>query len=374
MSKDFKKNIVDENQLSVEGTDIKLPSTTSTASTLPIRASHSRDLRLQPLQLLQPPQPLQPLQLLQPPQPLSTSLNLSQPSENWDLEIKPQSHLLDINFKEIWKYRDLLWMFVKRDFTAQYKQTILGPVWHFIQPLFTTVVFLVVFTKIAGIPTDGAPPVLFYMSGITIWNYFSSCLNATSNTFVANAGIFGKVYFPRLIMPLSVVASNVVKFGIQFLLLLSVMLWYKLSPSTPSTSSTASTLSTPSTLSTLSTLLSLPLIILIMAGLGLGLGIIISSMTTKYRDLTVLIGFAVQLLMYATPVVYPLSIITNEKLKFWISLNPLTPLVETFRYTLLGVGSYDSLSLLYSIGFMIVTLFIGLLMFSKVERTFMDTV
>lgn len=279
--------------------------------------------------------------------------------------------MLDINLKEVWKYRDLLWMFVKRDFTAQYKQTILGPLWHFIQPLFTTVVFMVVFTNIAKISTDGVPPVLFYMSGITIWNYFSSCLNATSNTFVANAGIFGKVYFPRLVMPLSVVASNIVKFGIQFLLLLAAMLWFKLTSSTPSTSSTSSTLSTPSTFSTIALI---PTIILIMAGLGLGLGIIISSMTTKYRDLTVLIGFAVQLLMYATPVVYPLSTITDARLKFWITLNPLTPLVEAFRYAMLGAGSFDIASFGYSIGFMIVTLFLGLLIFSKVERTFMDTV
>jgi len=277
----------------------------------------------------------------------------------WDLEIKPQSHLLDINLKEVWKYRDLLWMFVKRDFTAQYKQTILGPLWHFIQPLFTTVVFLVVFTNIAKISTDGVPPVLFYMSGITIWNYFSSCLNATSNTFVANAGIFGKVYFPRLVIPLSTVMSNIVKFGIQFLLLLAAMLWYKITTSTPST---------------ISVLILIPAIIAIMAGLGLGLGIIISSMTTKYRDLTVLIGFAVQLLMYATPVVYPLSTITSEKLRFWITLNPLTPLVEAFRYAMLGVGSFDAGSFGYSIGFMVVTLFIGLLIFSKVEKTFMDTV
>ena len=277
----------------------------------------------------------------------------------WDLEIKPQSHLLDINLKEVWKYRDLLWMFVKRDFTAQYKQTILGPLWHFIQPLFTTVVFLVVFTNIAKISTDGLPPVLFYMSGITIWNYFSSCLNATSNTFVANAGIFGKVYFPRLVIPLSTVMSNIVKFGIQFLLLLAAMLWYKITTSTPST---------------ISVLILIPAIIAIMAGLGLGLGIIISSMTTKYRDLTVLIGFAVQLLMYATPVVYPLSTITSEKLRFWITLNPLTPLVEAFRYAMLGVGSFDAGSFGYSIGFMVITLFIGLLIFSKVEKTFMDTV
>ncbi len=283
-------------------------------------------------------------------------------TETWDLEIKPQSHLLDINLREVWRYRDLLWMFVKRDFTAQYKQTILGPLWHFIQPLFTTVVFLVVFTNIAKISTDGVPPVLFYMSGITIWNYFSSCLNATSNTFVANAGIFGKVYFPRLVIPLSTVMSNIVKFGIQFLLLLAAMLWYKLS-------STSLNLSQP-----LSTFILIPAIILIMAGLGLGLGIIISSMTTKYRDLTVLIGFALQLLMYATPVVYPLSTITSEKLRFWITLNPLTPLVEAFRYAMLGVGSFDAGSFGYSIGFMVITLFIGLLIFSKVEKTFMDTV
>jgi lipopolysaccharide transport system permease protein len=281
---------------------------------------------------------------------------------NWDLEIKPQAHLLDINLREVWKYRDLLWMFVKRDFTAQYKQTILGPLWHFIQPLFTTVVFLVVFTNIAKISTDGVPPVLFYMSGITIWNYFSSCLNATSSTFVANAGIFGKVYFPRLVIPLSTVMSNIVKFGIQFLLLLAALFWYKIT-------STSFTLSQP-----LSTIVLIPVIILIMAGLGLGLGIIISSMTTKYRDLTVLIGFAVQLLMYATPVVYPLSTITSEKLRFWITLNPLTPLVEAFRYAMLGVGSFDVGSFGYSIGFMVVTLFIGLLIFSKVEKTFMDTV
>ena len=287
----------------------------------------------------------------------------------WDLEIKPQSHLLDINLKEVWKYRDLLWMFVKRDFTAQYKQTILGPLWHFIQPLFTTVVFLVVFTNIAKISTDGVPPVLFYMSGITIWNYFSSCLNATSNTFVANAGIFGKVYFPRLVIPLSTVMSNIVKFGIQFLLLLAVMLWYKITTSPPLPSAGELNFSQP-----LSTLVLIPAIIVIVAGFGLGLGIIISSMTTKYRDLTVLIGFAVQLLMYATPVVYPLSTITSEKLRFWITLNPLTPLVEAFRYAMLGVGSFDYASFGYSIAFMLVTLFVGLLIFSKVEKTFMDTV
>ena len=302
---------------------------------------------------------------------MEENTTLTTSDETWDLEIKPQSHLLDINLREVWRYRDLLWMFVKRDFTAQYKQTILGPLWHFIQPLFTTVVFLVVFTNIAKISTDGVPPVLFYMSGITIWNYFSSCLNATSNTFVANAGIFGKVYFPRLVIPLSTVMSNIVKFGIQFLLLLAAMLWFKLAPSTPSTPLPLADKFNPSTFTSLTLI---PAIILIMAGLGLGLGIIISSMTTKYRDLTVLIGFAVQLLMYATPVVYPLSTITSDKLRFWITLNPLTPLVEAFRYAMLGVGSFNYASFGYSIGFMVITLIIGLLIFSKVEKTFMDTV
>lgn len=283
--------------------------------------------------------------------------------ESWDLEIKPPSHLLDINLKDVWRYRDLLWMFVKRDFKAQYKQTILGPLWHLIQPLFTTIIFMVVFTNIAKIPTDGVIPVLFYMSGITIWNYFSSCLNATSNTFVANAGIFSKVYFPRLILPLSVVASNIVKFGIQFFLLIVAVLWFNFTSS--------SSLGHPPSLSSL---ILIPVIVLVMAGQGLGLGIIISSMTTKYRDLTVLIGFAVQLLMYATPVVYPMSTIANEQVKSWISLNPLAPLVEAFRYATLGAGSFDASGFGYSVGFMLVTLLIGLLMFSKVEQTFMDTV
>ncbi len=267
-------------------------------------------------------------------------------------------------------------MFVKRDFTAQFKQTVLGPLWHFIQPLFTTIVYLVVFTNIAKISTDGVPPTLFYMSGIALWNYFSSCLNATSNTFVANAGIFGKVYFPRLVMPLSTVLSNIVKFGIQFMLLLITMAWYYFNPSITSTLQHSSTLQPFNHFNFFnpSTLLLLPLLVLIMAGLGLGLGIIISSMTTKYRDLTVLIGFAVQLLMYATPVVYPMSAITNGRLKFWISVNPLTPIMEAFRYATLGSGSFTVGGILYSAVFMIITLFVGLVIFSKVEKTFMDTV
>lgn len=279
--------------------------------------------------------------------------------EHWDLIIKPKSNLFDINLKEVWQYRDLLWMFIKRDFAAQYKQTLLGPLWHFIQPLFTTLVFVVVFSNIAAISTDGLPPLLFYLSGITIWNYFSSCLISTSNTFVSNAYIFGKVYFPRLVMPISVVLSNMVKFGIQFLLLMIVMGWYAIQGRIVDISFVA---------------FFIPVLLLMMAGMGLGLGIIISSLTTKYRDFTVLVTFGVQLLMYATPVVYPMSVVQNAQLKFWLSINPLTPMVEAFRYALLGVGTFDSMQLLYTGIFIVVILVFGLLLFGKVEKTFMDTV
>jgi lipopolysaccharide transport system permease protein len=284
-----------------------------------------------------------------------------QPSDidEWDLVIQPKAALLDLNLQEVWHYRDLLWLFVKRDFSAQYKQTILGPLWHFIQPIFTTIVFLMVFGKIANIPTDGIQPVLFYMSGITIWNYFSSCLTATSNTFVANAGIFGKVYFPRLIIPLSTVMSNMVKFGIQFSLLLAAMGWFGIKSHHFHIGYSW---------------LLIPVLVFMMSGLGLGLGIIISSLTTKYRDFNVLIGFAVQLLMYATPVAYPLSYLKGKSFASWIAWNPLTPIVEAFRYALFGTGTVDTMGLLYSGGMIAVLLFVGLLVFSKVERTFMDTV
>lgn len=279
--------------------------------------------------------------------------------EHWDLIIQPKGSFLDLNLKEVWKYRDLMWLFVKRDFIAQYKQTILGPLWHVIQPVFTTIMFLLVFGKIASIPTDGINPVLFYMSGVTIWNYFSSCLGSTSNTFVANAGIFGKVYFPRLVIPLSSVLSNIVKFGIQFLLLVIMIAFYAFKGQGFQAGIS---------------LLIIPLLVIMMAGLGLGLGIIISSLTTKYRDLSVLIGFAVQLLMYATPVVYPLSFLKGKPYAAWIQWNPLTPIVEAFRYALFQHGSFNAAGLLYSGAFIIIVLFIGLLTFNKVERSFMDTV
>jgi lipopolysaccharide transport system permease protein len=280
-------------------------------------------------------------------------------AEQWDQIIEPRAKFFDLNLSEVWRYRDLLWLFVKRDFVAQYKQTILGPLWHFIQPIFTTLVFLLVFGKIANIPTDGISPVLFYMSGITLWNYFSACLTSTSSTFVANAGIFGKVYFPRLVMPLSTVLSNIVKFGIQFLLLLAVMAWVGFKNQSFYFGSSW---------------LLIPVLVLMMAGLGLGLGIIISSLTTKYRDFNVLIGFAVQLLMYATPVAYPLSYLKNNSYASWIAWNPLTPIVEAFRYALFGSGTVDTMGLIYSSIFIIVVLILGMLIFSKVERTFMDTV
>jgi len=279
--------------------------------------------------------------------------------EHWDQIIEPQGKLLDLNLKEVWRYRDLLWLFVKRDFTAQYKQTILGPLWHFIQPIFTTIMFLFIFGKVANIPTDGIEPILFYMSGIAIWNYFSACLTATSSTFVANAGIFGKVYFPRLVIPLSTVVSNMVKFAIQFLLLLAVMVWFAIKNGQFHFGAGW---------------LLIPLLIVMMAGLGLGLGIIISSLTTKYRDFSVLIGFAVQLLMYATPVAYPLSYLKDKSYAGWIAWNPLSPIVEAFRYALFGKGTVDMNGLLYSGGFIVLVVFIGMIIFSKVERSFMDTV
>lgn len=279
--------------------------------------------------------------------------------KDWDLIIEPKTSLFDLKLKEVWKYRDLLVLFVRRDFVATYKQTILGPVWHFIQPIFTTIMFLLVFGKIAGIPTDGIEPILFYMSGITIWNYFSACLTSTSNTFLSNAGIFGKVYFPRLISPLSTVTSNLVKFGIQFLLLLAVMIFFGITKGNFHFG--------------LSWLL-IPVLVLMMAMMGLGLGIIISSMTTKYRDLNVLLGFGVQLLMYATPVAYPMSFLRSKSYASWIQWNPLSPIVEAFRYALFGQGTLETVHLLYSFSFIVIVLFIGMLMFNKVEKTFMDTV
>jgi len=272
--------------------------------------------------------------------------------------IKPQNKLLEVDFKEIWQYRDLFSMFVKRDIITQYKQTILGPTWFFIQPALTTLMYMIVFGGIAGISTDGLPQPMFYLAGIVCWQYFSDCLNKTSSTFTTNQGIFGKVYFPRMIVPLSTVASNLVRMGIQFLLFVVVYIYYLI----------MGVHVAPNMY-----ILLLPLVIIMLAGLSLGFGIIISSMTTKYRDLTILFTFIVQLWMYATPIIYPLS--TMSPKRQWImALNPVTSLVETFKYGTMGVGTFSWGQLSYSFGFMVVLLAIGIIVFNKVQRSFMDTV
>ncbi len=278
--------------------------------------------------------------------------------EKWDIEILPQNNLFDLRIKEILRYKDLLFLFVRRDFVATYKQTILGPLWFFIQPIVSSFVFYIVFNKVAQISTDGMPPYLFYLAGLTAWNYFATCLNSTSNVFVSNAGIFGKVYFPRLITPLSIVISNLVKFSMQFvvfMLFYVYYLWYGAQISI-----------------TIYALL-FPLLLLLMGGLGLGFGIIISALTTKYRDFTFLVAFGVQLLMYATPVIYPLSQIPEQFQKY-VMLNPMTGVIETFRLAFLGAGNINWLALTYSSVVMLVVLFLGIILFNKTEKNFMDTV
>ncbi|MCB0429411.1 MAG: ABC transporter permease [Flavobacteriales bacterium] len=276
----------------------------------------------------------------------------------WTVEIKPQSAWFNLNLRRIWQYRDLLALFVKRDFIAQYKQTILGPLWFLIQPMLTTIVFTVIFGNVAKISTDGLPPLAFYLVGITGWNYFADCISKTSNTFTSNARIFEKVYFPRIIVPLSVVTSSLIRFSIQLLLLIGTIAYYVVK----------GRLEVPG----LQVLMVVPLVA-ILAGLGLGMGMTISSMTTKYRDLQFLVSFGVQLLMYATPVVYPLSFI-SEKYRWVAMYNPLTSIIEGFRYIFLGAGSFSLLHLLYSFGCMCVILMLGAFAFNRTEQSFIDTV
>ena len=278
--------------------------------------------------------------------------------KEWDLVIEGSSSLFDLKFKDLWRYRDLLVMFVKRDIVSFYKQTILGPLWFFIQPLFTTIVFTFVFGRLAGISTDGLPQPLFYLAGITAWNYFAECLTKTSTVFKDNAAIFGKVYFPRLIMPLSIVASNLVRFGVQMILFLGMMAYYAWQGAT----------FTPTW-----ALLMFPVLVLMMALLGLGLGLIITAMTTKYRDLAFLITFGVQLLMYATTVIYPLSA-APAKYKHIIELNPMTGIIEAFRYSFLGKGEFSVWSVGYSAIITLIVLILGIVIFNKTEKTFVDTV
>jgi len=278
--------------------------------------------------------------------------------ETWTTVIKPKDKLLHVDFQEIWQYRDLWSMFVRRDIVTQYKQTILGPLWYFIQPALTTIMYMVVFGGIAKIPTDGLPQPLFYLAGIVCWQYFADCLNKTSSTFIANQHIFGKVYFPRLVVPLATVSSNLVRMGIQFLLFVAVYLYYlvlgvEVRPTVY--------------------VLLLPLLIVMLAGLALGFGILISSMTTKYRDLTFLFSFIVQLWMYATPVIYPLSTISPDK-QWIMALNPVTSIIEAFKYGSMGFATFSWGHLAYSFGFMVIMLGVGIIVFNKVQRSFMDTV
>lgn len=287
-----------------------------------------------------------------------TTQNIPGMREEWDLIIRPRRAWWDLRLSELWKYRDLIRLLVWRDFVAAYKQTILGPLWHLIIPVISSLVYTVIFGNIAKLPTDGLPPFLFYMAGTTIWGYFSACLTSTSNTFAGNAGIFGKVYFPRLVMPISTVISNLISFTIRLSIFILFLVFFLFSGAgvTPNL-----------------WILILPLILFIMAGLGLGLGIIISSLTTKYRDLQQLLGFGVQLLMYGSPVIYPLSLVPTQW-RWLLLANPLTPLIEMFRFAFLGTSTITPTYLFYSFGFMVIILMIGVLLFNRIENTFMDTV
>lgn len=282
-----------------------------------------------------------------------------QSTEHWDLVIGPQSSLLDLKLRDVWRYRDLLLLMVRRDFVAFYKQTILGPLWFFIQPLLTTLMYLLIFGRIAKLSTDGVPGIVFYLSGVTCWSYFSESLTKTSDTFITNANIIGKVYFPRLVIPLSIVLSNLIRFGIQLSLFLLVWAWYLLFTNSPLHPNAA--------------LFLLPLLVALLALLSLGLGIIFSSLTTKYRDLRFLLTFGIQLAMFATPVVYPLSM-APAKYKWLLAINPMTGIIETFRYAFLGSGHLSWTYLGYSAGATLLLLLGGVLIFNKVEKSFMDIV
>ncbi|MCF8261489.1 MAG: ABC transporter permease [Melioribacteraceae bacterium] len=276
----------------------------------------------------------------------------------WTLEILPKDKWWDLRIHEIWEYKDLLFLFVRRDFVSVYKQTLLGPIWFFLQPLMTTLIFTVIFGNLVKVSTDGTPRVLFYLLGITFWSYFSECLVKTSQTFKSNSHIFGKVYFPRLIVPLSLILSNLIKFGVHFILFLGFYFYF---------------IFTDAPVHPNFAILLLPLFLLMMAGIGLGFGIIITSLTTRYRDLQFLVMFGVQLLMYATPVVYPLSIVPVES-RWMLLLNPMTSIIETVKYAFLGQGIVDPLHLAYSFVAMVGFLMLGLLIFHKVEKNFYDTI
>jgi lipopolysaccharide transport system permease protein len=281
--------------------------------------------------------------------------------EEWLYEITPKNKFFSLNLKEVWRYRDLLLLFVKRDIVTVYKQTVLGPLWYLIQPLFTSITFTIIFNNVAGISTGSIPPFLFNLAGIMVWNYFTSCLTSTSDTFRANAGIFGKVYFPRLIVPISVVISNLVKFLIQFSIFVAFYIYF---------------VSTGTIIDLNGTVLFFPLLIIVMGVLGLGLGMLISSLVTKYRDFSYLIGFGVQLLMYLSAVMYPMALIKEKmpNLAWLVQYNPLAYVIETSRYMLLGVGDVTVFGVLYVVGITAFVFLFGLLIFNKTEKSFIDTV
>ncbi|MFE3846668.1 ABC transporter permease [Flavobacterium sp. LB3P45] len=279
----------------------------------------------------------------------------------WLFEITPKNKFFTLNLKEVWQYRDLLMLFVKRDVVTVYKQTVLGPLWYLIQPLFTSITFTIIFNNLAGISTGTVPPFLFNLAGITVWNYFTACLTGTSNTFGANAGIFGKVYFPRIIVPLSIVISNLIKFGIQFVIFIAFYIFYYLKGATVGLNGFV---------------VLFPLLIILMGVLGLGLGMFISSLVTKYRDFSNLIGFGVQLLMYLSAVMYPMALI-KEKLPSYgwlVQYNPLAYIIETARYMLLNVGQISIWGLGYTFLITVIVFFVGVLIFNKTEKSFIDTV
>ena len=286
---------------------------------------------------------------------LRTTMKIEQ---QWTEEIKSNDSLFSINFKEVWQYRDLLMMLVKKEYITFYKQTILGPIWFFVQPILTTLIYVLLFGQIAKLSTDGSPQIAFYLSGITLWNYFSESLTRTASVFKDNAAVMGKVYFPRLIMPLSIVVSGLMKFAMQFALFICVILYFTF----------VKGLIHPNIW-----ILATPFLLLLMACFSLGMGMIFSSLTTKYKDLVFLLTFGIQLLMYASPVVYSVSSIP-EKYKWILLANPLTGIFECFRYGFLGTGSFEPYSLIMSTGVNLIILSIGVLIFNKVEKSFMDTV
>ena len=285
-------------------------------------------------------------------------MEVTENKQEWESEIKSEDSIFSVDVKEVWLYRDLLWMLVKRDYVTFYKQTILGPIWFFVQPMLTTIIYVILFGQIAKLSTDGAPQIVFYLAGITIWNYFSESLTKTSTVFKDNANVLGKVYFPRLIMPLSIVVSGLMKFGIQFGLFVAAVLYYAF---------------VEKSIHPNFWVLATPFLVLLMASFSLGLGMIFSSLTTKYKDLVFLLTFGIQLFMYATPVVYSINSIPL-KYQWLVKANPLTGIFECFRYAYLGSGSFEPKDLLMSSGIILVLLFIGVIIFNKVEKSFMDTV